>query len=381
MGKKLETQNNETIRILHYIPAFQYGGIESFVINLYKNINKDIIQFDFLIETKMDLSLKEKILAMGGQVYEINSIKNIVPYIKEIYHILKENQYKIIHCHSIQTRPIVSIIAKILHIPIRIVHSHSRQFNNKKHILLRKMMQNIAIKCSNHFMACSQEAADFLFKKDTKVKILYNGIEINKFIYQEKQREKIRKELKIKDDETLLIQIGRMTYLKNQQFTLKIMNLLKKSNQYKLLLIGNGEDEENLKQMTHNLQLKNIVIFLGYKKDIEAYLSASDIFLFPSLSEGLGISLIEAQVNGIPCICSKYIPKEVKQNQNVIYLSLEEEHLKEWTDKICEWKDNRIKEVNITELSRFNIENVARQYETYIIKELNVWKQKQLSIQ
>ena len=375
MSRKMK-KKEEVIRILHYIPGFKYGGIESFILDLYRNIDRKRFQFDFVIETNMETSIKNEILNMGGKVYEIPSIKNIHKHAKSINFILKDNKYLVIHCHSIQTRPILPIIAKKRKIPIRIVHSHSTQFNDNSHVLLKKLIQTMSVKMFNCFMACSEEAARFLFNNNKNVFILYNGINLKRFEYNEKMRQEVRKNLKIKNNEKILIQIGRMTYLKNQQFSLKIINNMVDNLNYKLILIGNGPDEEKIKQEIQKLDVKDRIILLGYKENIEDYLSASDIFLFPSIAEGLGIALIEAQANGIPCVCSNNIPKEVIKNDNVLALDINNE-IEMWIDSIIKVSNKRIFKSQVSMLSDFDINNVAKKYEKYIVKELNLWKQKQ----
>ncbi len=375
MNKKI-TKNDKVVRILHYIPAFKYGGIESFILDLYRNIDRNKFQFDFIIETNMEKTIKNEILNLGGKVYEIPSIKNISKHVKSINSIFKDNQYLVIHCHSIQTRPILPILARKNKIPIRIVHSHSVQFNDNSHLLLKKIVQSISVKMCNCFMACSKEAATFLFNNNKNVFILNNGIDLKRFKYNEKKRYEIRNNLKIKNNEKILIQIGRMTYLKNQQLSIKIIDNMADNLNYKLILIGSGPDEEKIKQKIQKSHLKSKILLLGYKENIEDYLSASDVFLFPSISEGLGISLIEAQANGIPCVCSNNIPKQVIKNANVRSLEIDNS-VEMWISDIIKISNKRIFDNQMSILSDFDISNVAKNYEKYIIKELNLWKQKQ----
>ena len=264
MDRKL-IKNDKVIRILHYIPAFKYGGIESFILDLYKNIDKSKFQFDFVIETKMEKKIKNEILSMGGKVYEIPNIKNLNKHIKSINKILKNNKYLVIHCHSIQTRPILPILAKKNKIPIRIVHSHSVQFNDNSYIFWKKIIQAISIKMCNCYMACSKAAATFLFKNNKHVFILYNGINLKRFEYNEKIRQEVRKKLKIKDDEKILIQIGRMTYLKNQKLSIKIIKNIPDNLNYKLILIGNGPDEKSVRQNIEELGLEDKRLSISFR--------------------------------------------------------------------------------------------------------------------
>lgn len=368
------------IRVLHYIPGFEYGGIESLIMNIYQKIDKEKMQFDFLVERSIPENIANEIANMGGKIYVIPgvSIKKILKHILKINKIFKENNYNILHSHSIETRPFIPIIAKLHKVKIRILHSHESTFNGRSHIWLKKILKKITLLFSNKYMACSNDAAEFLIGKKSKknVYILKNGIDIEKFQFNNDNRIKIRENFNIKDDEILIGNIGRFAYLKNQDFVIDIFNEIRKVNdKTKLILIGDGPIRKKLEEKCKQYEIANNVIFTGKQDNINEYISALDLFLFPSIREGLGISLIEAQANKLTCIVSDGIPKEAYVLDNIIMIQLEK-NAKEWANIIKDYLKNNyernLDEQEKNKLNIYDITQIANKYQEYILGEVNV---------
>ena len=304
------------IRVLQILPAINFcGGIENYVMNYYRNINREKIQFDFITHTDLESSFKDEILSLGGKIYEfpIFKISNVRQILKKIDEFFKENKdvYKTIHCHMANAAYFYFKTAKKYGIKSCILHSHQNKgsdklFNNLRNIPLLFFANNFA----TERVACSELAGKFLFKKKS-FKIIRNAIDVNRFKFNKFVREKIRKELNI-ENKFVVGHVGRYTPQKNQSFLIRIFNeLIKKERNNVLILIGSGEDESKLKILVNKLNLQEKVIFLPTQKNIADYYNAFDVFVLPSLYEGLPVSGVEAQANGLFCLFSDTISKEV----------------------------------------------------------------------
>ena len=368
------------VKVLHIVGNMNMGGQETFIMNLYRKIDKEKIQFDFLVEKNVPENIASEIVKMGGKIYKIHgfSIKNIIKHIVEIHKVFKSNQYDILHSHSIETRPFIPIIAKLHRIRVRIIHSHESTFNDKSQILLKKILKRITILFSNRYMACSKDAANFLLGKNSKknVYIMKNGINIEEFKFNNKNRIKIRENLNIKDEEILIGNIGRFAYLKNQDFAIDVFNEIRKiNNKTKLILIGDGNIRKKLEEKCKQYGIADSVIFTGKQDNINEYISALDLFLFPSIKEGLGISLIEAQANKLICVVSNGVPKEAYVLDNIIMIPLEKS-AKDWASIIINYLNNNyernLNEQEKNKLNIYDITQIANKYQEYIIGEVNL---------
>ena len=326
------------------------GGQESFVMNIYNNIDLTDMRIDVFTPYYCDNDLyRKQIKSRGGSLYarglDFNpgGFKfNIIPPIRTV---LRKNKYDVVHIHSgsVLSLACASIAAKMEGIEKIIVHSHSTA---EKHTLKRDMIKRLCTPVINRnatdFIACSKEAGKWKFSKqicDEKLVVVKNGIDVDKFCYNAETRNKIRAELNVKDDTLLLGHVGRFSEEKNHEFLIKILkSLVESGKNVKLILIGSGDTEPAIKQMVENLALTDNVIFLGNVNDVYRYMNAMDVFLLPSKFEGLGIVAIEAQASGLPVIVSTGVPKAVNVSGSVIFESL---------DKINSWV-KIIKDIDIT---------------------------------
>ena len=355
------------VRILHYIPGFGYGGIETVVLNLCKNVDKKY-HFDFLVETEIPDYAKKIIEEKNGRVIQIpkmTQIKEIGIYFKRLYEIFKKGNYDVFHCHSLDTRPFPMIFANMFRVKCRIMHIHFNDFNNKKNLFIKKFFLHLGQKNATSYVACSKRSADNILTKKNREKaiILNNGISIKKFQYDEKIRKQIRKNLKI-DEKTILVGcIGRLSYLKNQKFVIEITQKL--PSNYHVIFLGDGEDKDELKNLVKEKKIKNIV-FVGNVGNVKEYIDACDLVLMPSLSEGMPLTLIELQANGVSAIVSTAIDEEFIVNSNVIRLNLD---INDWLENIKLIKPERVKPEKL--LMGYDIKNVAQLYEKIILNNLN----------
>ena len=353
------------IRVLHYIPAFGYGGIETVVLNLYKNIDKKF-QFNFLVETKIPEYAERIIKNNNGKIIQIPKMTNkskLLLYFKSLYRVFKYGKYDVFHCHSLDTRPFPMIFAKIFKIKLRIMHIHFNDFNDKKHLCLKKFFINIGQRNANYYIACSARAAKNILsaKNSKKAMILNNGIDINRFRYDKNNGNNTRNKLNINSNVFLIGCIGRLSYLKNQKFVINIANKFPK--RYQILFLGDGEDKAELESVAAKLKLEN-VDFMGNVENVKDYLDAFDLVLMPSISEAMPLTLIEIQANGVPAIVSESIDEEFIINSNICRLALNNDI---WLRYI---HDNDLKRISPNKmLKKFDIKNITKLYENTIICE------------
>ena len=364
------------IKILHYIPAFYKGGIESLVMSLYKNIDHSKFQFYFLVENEILDSYKELISSYGGEVFVIpkmTQFTKILNYFSKLDLVFKNNDFDVFHCHSWETRPFPLMYAKKYNVKLIITHAHFIKFNTSRCHWIKKLFQNYGVSLSNVRLACSNEAGKAIFGHKNYY-VINNGIDLEHYKFNPDVRKLYRKKYNISDKCIIYINVGRLTELKNQKFLLEVFrNIHKKNENTKLFIIGDGEDKEDLNLRINNYGLTSCVIILDNVLDVSDFLTMSDAFIFPSVSEGLGIAYIEAQANQLYCFVSDGVPKNVTVLDTCKVIELEKTPA-EWADIICNVKlKNRNYDINKAKLlDKYNINFITKEYQNILLKELNL---------
>ncbi len=320
----------EPIRILQVLPTLNVcGGIESYAMNYYRHIDKTKVQFDFVTHTDLDCSYKQEILDMGGQVFEfpvfrVRSLPRILDMIDELFANQKP-QYQAVHCHMANAACFYFWKAKKYGIKKLILHSHnSAAADVWTHIVRNYPLLKLGVSLATERVACSGLAGEFLFGKKLFIKI-HNAIDVGRFAFDAKKRTEFRKALGWKD-KIVIGHIGRMTPQKNQPFLLDIFYELQKRNPaYHLVMIGQGEDEKEIRRKIDVLGLAEKVEICAPVSNIADYYQAFDAFVLPSLYEGLGLALVEAQCSGLPTFAScDNVPVDVKMTDCFYFLSLKQ---------------------------------------------------------
>lgn len=360
------------IRIAQIMGKWLGGGVEAVVMNYYRHIDRNKIQFDFICDEDSTNIPYEEIEKLGGKVILIPPYQKVFKYHKELKRVLKEGKYKIVHSH-INTLSVFSLFAaKCAGVPIRIAHSHSTtNKKEKKKNLLKQILRPFSKLFATDYMCCSELSGRWLFgnKEYDKgnVYLLNNAIDLEKFKFDENIRREKRKELKIDDDTLVIGHIGRFVEQKNHRFLIDIFNEVHKQNNNSLLLLaGQGPLMEEMKEKVKNLGLSDFVQFLGQRNDVAELYQAFDVFCLPSLYEGLPVVGIEAQASGLLCLFSDDMTKETKVLESTIFMSLDNTY-KSWANKIvelfCKYKRNDTKE----ELSnnKYNIDVESKKLEKY----------------
>lgn len=364
----------EPIRILHITGGLNMGGIENFLMNIYRKIDTNKIQFDFLIHSKEEQFFEKEIKEKGGKIYKIPSIREVgyLKYKTELKNFfIDHKEYNILHSHYNEVTGV--IFDSCDKSRYRIAHSHAAypKYSNFLVKIFAEYLKHLLRKNTNFRFACSKEAGKWLYGGDT-FKILNNGINVSKFLFNEKLRTEIRKVLNLNKEEIALVNVSRLTYQKNHKFLIKIMEKLNNlDKRFKLFLIGDGELELELKKDIEKKKIENIV-FLGVKDNINEVLNAMDLFVFPSLSEGLGIVAIEAQSNGLQVLASKNVPKEADMDVG-LFKKLDIIDTDIWIEEILKLT-NKVKrsqeEIEIKKIlqSSFNIDKVAKELEKFYLE-------------
>lgn len=339
-------KKEEPIRIAQIIGKWVGGGVEAVVMNYYRNINHNKIQFDFICDSDSTNIPYDEIEKLGGKVILIPPYQKIFKYHKELKKVLKEGNYKIVHSH-INTLSVFSLwAAKSAKVPVRIAHSHSTtNKKEKKRNLMKQVLRPFSKMFSTYYMCCSELAGRWLFGNkiydEGKVYLLNNAIDLDKFKYDEKIRKEKRKELNIKDNTLVIGHIGRFMEQKNHRFLINIFNEIHKQNKNSILVLaGQGPLMDEMKEKVNNLNLNDSVKFLGQRNDANELYQAFDVFCLPSLYEGLGMVAIEAQVSGLPCVVSTEIPLIAKICDNINFIDLNED-IEKWVNAILNTSCNK----------------------------------------
>lgn len=317
------------IKVLVFGLSDNYGGMEAYVYNSYKHMDKDKIQFDFIDTTPngSEMAYAKEYKKMNSTIYKIT--KRSVDWRKsnkDIIQILKNNKYDYIHLHVMNFmwwEPI-TLAYKYSSAKI-IVHSHNSRIDYNhffKNLILDSIGRFKVRKIKYLCLACGEDAGKYLFKNKSFI-VMENGIDIKKYSFSEKNREKIRAEFKIDNNCTLFGHVGNFYVAKNYPKLLDIFNeYIKLDKNAKLILVGNYNNDPSVKKRVQEMKLENNVIFAGLRNDVNELYSAFDIFLFPSFYEGLSISMIEAQIAGLKCFASNTIDKKTKITENVSFIDI-----------------------------------------------------------
>lgn len=336
------------VRVLHSELQSNIGGIEAFLLNLTKTIDKTNLQFDCLMRgdnTYLETTLKK----YGANIYKVPS--GMSNYYKFVKNILIKNNYDFVHVHKNSAANIVLplMVKKYTNAKL-IVHSHntSPSGGSKIAIMLHKINRNKLMQLSDYRFACSDTAAEWMFGhnyKDEQVKIIKNGIIVKDYVYNPEIRNKVRTEMGL-EDKFVIGHVGAFREQKNHKFLLKLFSQLNIPNA-ELVLVGEGPLKNEMKNYAEELNIQDKVLFLGSRNDVSDLLQAFDVFAMPSLWEGLSVATIEAQASGLPTLVSKNVSSNTKITNQLFFVPLQSEV---WVKKIREIKKNNQDRPNNSEI-------------------------------
>lgn len=338
--------NNEPIRVLHIVGRMDRGGIETMIMNIYRNIDRSKVQFDFLSHYGREASYNEEIRSLGGKIYEMPALKDenhvyywrLFEYIRALNRFFKEHsEYKIIHGHMTNTAAIYMSIAKKYGVTCRIAHSHNTHGKAGLLGIVTDILQKPIYKYATDWFACSKAAASWFYPKEAivngKVLILANAVDAKKFRFSFTNRVRMRKELGIEDN-LVIGCVARFRPEKNHLFLIDVLKeVLLVEHKAVLMFAGEGPEENKVRNKAIELGVEDKVIFLGMRKDIPEVLQAFDVFTLASLWEGLPVTGIEAQAAGLHCVVSDGVTREMDALGMVKFLSLNDSK-KVWAEEL-----------------------------------------------
>lgn len=340
-------KHKQPVRILHVLHSMDRGGAEAMIMNLFRNIDRTKVIFDFLLSEDKEGSMEAEIRALGGRIYKVPlmTMTNPFPYLKGLNTFFKNHhtEYRIVHSHTSSKSTFPLYYAKKYGIPVRIAHSHNNRSLMNIDGFVRNILKYPLKKVANRYFACAKVPAEWLygksFCKHHDVKVIYNAIDTSQFRYDDSIRNNLRTVLGLSPDELVVGNVGRIAPQKNHDFILKVFVELLKSRQdkpTKLLLIGDGPLKADIERKIRDYNIEDNVILTGNVNNVHEYLQALDVLLFPSLFEGLPVVVVEAQCAGLLCVVSKYaITDEVGLTDLVHYVSLDDSPAI-WSNKILE---------------------------------------------
>ena len=316
-------------KILMVLGALNFGGAEIFCLSLVKSIDRNKYQLDFVVNSLRNSEIEKELVSLGCKIHVLPRFNGIsfLKHKKIWRNFLENNKYDIVHGHASGAMSLYLSVAKECGCRT-IAHSHSA--SNRGNFVVKfakKFWSKNAKKYADYWLACSDLAAKRLFGRDfntsSKYVFIPNGIDADRFAFSENQRNEIRDEYSIRSDEILVGHVGSFTKPKNHIFLLRTFKeLSNKNDNYRLMLCGDGPVKKTFEKKASRLGLLNKIILVGNTKEPEKFYSAFDVFVFPSLFEGLPVSLIEAQCNGLPIVCSDKISKNVLLSGNIKQESL-----------------------------------------------------------
>lgn len=320
------------IRILHIVHAItRGGGLCNMIMNYYRFIDRTQIQFDFLYFKDSEVTFQSEIESMGGRCFKMSEPSISISFFKEreAFFELHEGEWKAIHCHALFASAVFAKVAKRHKISRCYSHSHNVGYGkgNPIKLLRNKYFIHQAKILGDTHIACSKDAAIFMFGEKEyqsgKAVIIKNAIDLHKYWFNELQRREMRRELGV-EDKLAIGHVGGLTPQKNHSFLVDVFyNIQLKYPDSVLLLVGgegiaSGSTKQLLIDKVNSYGIADKVKFLGLRNDVNAIVQAFDVFVFPSLFEGLGIVLIEAQASGLPCIVSPAVPNEARVLQSYV---------------------------------------------------------------
>ena len=324
----------EKIKVLHIVGPAIKGGVESVVFTYSKAI-KDEVEPTFVFTDNSTHIPEDFINEIGGHYFVIPYVKHLNKFKKALKKILTENNYDIIHSHMNTLSVFALKVAKKCGYPIRIAHSHS-QSNKKEFVrnMIKNFLKKFSKKYATTYLACGEAAGRYQYGDKTfdegKVIVLKNAINTDRFVFNKLDRENIRKELGIKDDEILVGTIGRLCQQKNHQYMLKLAKLLPET---KFVIVGAGPLEEEDKEFIKNNNLSNVIMY-GVSNEAYRFYSAFDTFILPSLYEGVPVTGIEAQTNGVYTLFSDQVSRESQASSYLKFLPIRDEDLNLWAEEL-----------------------------------------------
>lgn len=312
---------SEPIRVLHIIGGMYPGGMENFIMNLYRNIDRNEIQFDFIIHQKKENDYTEEIERLGGRVYLLPRLtRKPVSNLRKIYRLVKKEHYPIVVRHTANALVAPQLLAAKWAGAVTVCHSHSE---TDPQIRLHRLGQIVLRRAADFRFACSPKAGEWMFGKQS-FEVVHNAIDIPRFAYQKEKADKIRQEFHL-EGKHIYGNVANFAECKNHTYLLKIYRrIIDRDPDAMCFCLGEGDLRPKIEEEIRELHLEDRVILTGIRSDVEDFMSCMNVLIFPSVFEGLPLTLIEAQAAGLPALISDTITREVIVSEGLVeQLSIE----------------------------------------------------------
>ena len=335
------------IKVLEIIGKRPQGGIGSFITNYQSHFTCDDVKLDYLIfNDESDGPFDRKVRNMGSEIYVLPELKNIRLFSiwKEINEFFNKHagEYDVVHLHSANIAFMVFPAAKKVGIKNLLIHSHATTYSDKKLNSIRNFfLYGAARKYASHYLACSVAAGDFLYgkKKRNQVTVFNNAIECDEFTFHEDVRDNYRRQLGFLENQLVIGHVGRFCKQKNQEYIIDVFKeICNIRDDVWLIFVGDGPLRQAVEERAKKLGVNNQILFLGQRNDVQNLMMAMDIFVLPSLYEGLPVVGVEAQALGLKCFFSESITREIELS-DATFLSIKQEP-KAWAMEICKTGTN-----------------------------------------
>lgn len=328
-------------RILHITGGMDRAGAETMVMNLYRNIDKTKFQFDFVAFTDRVCDYDSEIEALGGRVFHITA-SNPVKRMKALESLLKQHpEWQTVHAHTLFSNAFHMYAAYKARVKQRIAHSHNTSDQSKSKwtsLVYQAFSRKMQARFATHFVACGKEAGAFLFPNQKEILFIPNAIDVEHFAtIGESRKDYLRKEFNLPESTAVLLQLGRLSTVKNHVFSFQLLKRLKEQNfEFKFFIAGQGDLEKDLKEKTKAFNLEDEVVFLGIRSDVPELLAGSDVMFMPSLHEGFPVVLVESQACGTPALIADTIASEVDLGLNLVIFESLQSPIDNWIKKLLE---------------------------------------------
>lgn len=364
---------HEPIRVLHVVSSMGMGGIQTYLMSLYRAIDREKVQFDFLIHIPTNDGFENEIRELGGRVFYLPKLtgKNVVSYGQKYRAFLHEHpEYRIVHIH-IRSAAVVCALHAKLEKRFVAVHSHSTTNGYGISATIKDFAQFPVRFIGDYFMGCSQSANEWMFGKKVansdRCRVIYNGIDIARFQYCDQKRKEMRMQLDIDGTQCLIGNVGRLVEQKNQALLIRAFALAyEKDKALRLVIVGDGPLAASLHDLAKELGCEGQVLFLGNRKDVTELLQAFDVFAMPSKNEGLGIAAIEAQAAGLPCVISDAVPQEALVIKQITVCT--EEAPEAWARALLDCDKSRVEDgPKAVQAAGYDIHKVAQELKEFYL--------------
>lgn len=334
-----KSMTRQPIRVLNMFTIMDRGGAETMVMNYYRHIDRTKVQFDFLVHREQRGAYDDEIERMGGRIYRMCPVypQNFSRYKRDLRTFFRAHpEYKIIHSHMSELGYFAFREAERQGVPVRICHAHNAPHGFDAKMIIRTYFKKRMMPYLTHLFMCGEESGKWLYgeKNKTRFIMLNNAIDAAVYSFDASKREKMRRQLGLAD-ELVIGHVGRFNPQKNHPFLLNIFAaLLKKEPNAVLLLVGGGADMPKIQAKAQELGIAERVRFLGVRSDVADLMQAMDVFVFPSLYEGLPVTMVEAQASGLPCIISDKVPPECILTDGLVNIMPLSANPEAWAEKI-----------------------------------------------